>query len=169
MKETDNNKTRPDRLSTALLISGFILVSLFGFYSMLTFLVAGRLPLFMLPFILLGGMGIFYGRSRTARGSSATKQLFNATRQKIQSGSLAGIAAAFLIYLVTQSKGINSSWVLSFLILAIVWAPLLGIPSGGVGGLILASIWKNKNAAFIGGAIGGALFSLYWILNFFGS
>ena len=169
LEGTGVNETRSDRLASALLIIGFILVSLFGSYSFLNLVYAGSPPTIMLPVILLGGLCIFYGRFRMVRGSSATKQLFNATRYKIQIGSLSGIAAAFLVYLVTQSEGINISWVVSLLILSIFWALLLGIPSGGVGGLILAAIWKNKNAAFIGGAIAGAAFSLFWILKYRGS
>lgn len=167
-KETEKDETRLDRLASALLISGFLLTSLFGSSSIVYFIVAGRIPSFMLPLILLGGISIFYGRFRKIRGSSATKQLFNATRYNLQVGALAGIAAVFLVYLVIQSEGINISWLVSFLILSIFWSLLMGIPSGGFGGLILAAIWKYKYAAFIGGAIAGALFSLFWMMKYFG-
>jgi hypothetical protein len=95
--------------------------------------------------------------------------LFSATYHKIKVGSSAGVAATFLVYLVRQSEGLNTSWLVSFVVLSIVWALLLGIPSGGIGGLILAAIWKNKYAVFIGGAITGAIFSLCFILVNFGS
>jgi hypothetical protein len=119
----------------------------------------------MLLMILLGGIGIPYGWFRKTGGSSATKQLFKTTRQRIQIGATAGSAAAFLFYLVMQSEGINISWVISLIIISIVWGLLLGIPAGGIGGFILASIWKNKKAAFIGGASAGAITSLLWIFT----
>lgn len=166
--EIKEENTRPDRLASAALIIGFILVSLFGSFGSISLLAAGRFPPFMLLMSIVGVSGIIYGRSRMSRGSSTTKQLYENTRQKIWSGALAGIAATFLAYLVNQSEGLNLSWVVSFLILSIVWALLFGIPSGGIGGLVLASIWKNKYAAFIGGAIAGASFSSFWMLRYFG-
>ena len=162
------NELHPDRLASALLIFGFVLVSLFGFFLILNLLVAGRLQVFLLVMVVVGGIVILYGWFRKTRGSSTTKQLFITTHQRIQFGATAGSAAAFLVNLVLQSEGVNSSWVISLIILSIFWALMFGIPAGGIGGLILASIWNNKKAAFIGGASSGALFSLYWILNYFG-
>jgi hypothetical protein len=166
--DVEVNETVPDRLPSSLLIFGFVLVSLFGFFFILNLLVAGRLPSFILFMILVGGIAILYGRNRTTRGSSTTKQLFKITSQRIRFGATGGSTATFLVYLVLQSKDLNRSWVIPFMILSIVWSLLFGIPAGGIGGLILASFWKNKRAAWIGGAIGGVLFSSYWILNYFG-
>ncbi|MCJ7694604.1 MAG: hypothetical protein MUO40_04180 [Anaerolineaceae bacterium] len=163
------NNTKPDRMPSALLVSGFFLVSLFGFYGVIGLVEAARLSAFLLLIIILGVSAIYYGWFRKTRGSSSTKQLFKTTRQRIQIGATAGSVAAFLVYLVMQSEGLNISWVVSFIILSIFWALMFGIPAGGIGGLILASIWKNKKASFVGGAIAGALFSLFWILSYFGS
>jgi hypothetical protein len=168
MIDDEMNETRPDRLASALLIIGFILASLFGFYGVLGLILAARLPFLVLTGILLGTFSILYGWFRKTRGSSSTKQLFKTTRLRIQIGATAGSVAAFLVFLVMQSEGLNISWVVSFITLSIFWALMFGIPAGGIGGLILASIWKKKKAAVIGGATVGALFSLFWILNYFG-
>lgn len=160
--------SHPDKLASALLIIGFILASLFGSASSISLLVAGRFPPSMLLMTAMGVLGNIYGWFRKTRGNSATIQLYKTTRQKIRSGIMAGFAATFLVYLVLQSEGLNLSWVVSFLTLSIFWALLFGIPFGCIGGLVMASIWKNKNASFIGGAIVAASFSSFWILNYFG-
>ncbi|MFH2038591.1 MAG: hypothetical protein ABIJ65_04065, partial [Chloroflexota bacterium] len=159
MIDDEVNDILPDRLPSSLLIIGFVLVSLFGFFLVLNLLVAGRLPPFLLLMVLVGGITILYGRNRTTKGSSTTKQLYKTTSQRILFGAIGGSIATFLVYLVLQSKDLNTSWVIPFMILSIVWSLLFGIPAGGIGGLILASFWKNKRAAWIGGAIGGVLLS----------
>jgi len=82
---------------------------------------------------------------------------------------LAGSAAALFLALVSQINEVNGSWVVAFLVLSITWGLLLGIPSGGIGGLILASVWKNKRSAFIGGAMAGFLVAFWgWVLHWKG-
>jgi len=166
--EIMGDNTRPDRLPSALLIIGFILASLFGSVGITSLLAAGRIHASILLITILGFLGMFLGWKRKVRGSSSTKQLYETTRQKIQSGAVAGVAAALIVYMVTQSKDLNLSWVVPFLILSILWALIFGIPCGGLGGLVLASIWKNKYAAYFGGAITTAIFSYLWMFNYFG-
>jgi hypothetical protein len=163
-EETVSSEIQPDRLASALLIIGFILVSLFGSVGIIGLFAAGRIPSFILPIILLGGSGIFYGWLRTSRGSLATKQLYKTNQLRIRIGAMAGSATAFCVALVSQIDEVNGSWVIAFLVLSITWGLLLGIPFGGMGGLILASIWKNKNSAYIGGASAVAMVALWWYI-----
>jgi hypothetical protein len=51
---------------------------------------------------------------------------------------------------------LDSSEAASFLIAAILGGLVVGLPAGGIGGLIVGSLWKHKIAAVIGG-IGLAL------------
>lgn len=163
------NNTKPDRLPSALLVSGFILASLFGAYSIVIFFAGGRyLPHLFLPLILLGGLGILVGAFRARRGNPGTKQQFRTTSRIIRKGMVAGCIAAFGVYLVLQSKDLNSSWILAFSLLSIIWSLLFGIPFGGMGGMLLASIWKNRLAPTIGGASAGAIIALTWMLLYFG-
>jgi len=160
--------TRPDRLASALLIIGFILVSLFGFYSIGFRFAGGRhLPPLFLTTIILGGTGILYGWFRTVRGNPETKQLFKATFQKIRIGAMAGSVAAFVLVMISQINEVNGSWLVAFFVLSITWGLLFGIPFGGIGGLILASIWKNKKSAFVGGVSAVAIISLLRIIFVF--
>jgi hypothetical protein len=163
-EQIGSSETRTDRLATVLLIIGFLLASLSGTVSIIGLFAAGRIqPLFLL-IVLLGVSGIFYGKFRTTRGSLATRHLFKTTLQKIRMGVLTGSAAGFCIAALSQIKDVNGSWVVAFLVLSIVWGLLLGIPFGGLGGLILGSIWKNKSSAYIGGVIAAAVVALYWYI-----
>jgi len=78
-KQSELDETRPDRLASAILIIGIIIVCSFVLYSIIFYIVGGRiLPLSILPLIFLGGIGIVYGSFRIVRGSSVTKQFAKA-------------------------------------------------------------------------------------------
>ena len=96
--QTELDETKPERWASALLIAGFVLVSLFGAYS-ITFRLAGgwHLPPLILPMLVLGGICLFYGWFRVKRSNLETKRLFTATRRRIWRGALAGSAAAFFL------------------------------------------------------------------------
>lgn len=159
-----SSETRPDRLPSGLLIIGFILASLFASISTVYLFAAGRFSVYFLLIILSGVAGIFYGRYRAVRGSSGTLQLFKTNLQKIRRGVLAGSASGILIAMLSQVKDLNGSWVVAFLVLSITWGLLLGVSFGGLGGLTLGSIWKNKGSAYIGGVIAAAAVALYWYI-----
>jgi hypothetical protein len=172
-KQTELDETRPDRLASAILIIGIITVCCFVLYSIIFYIVGGRiLPPRSLPFIFLGGISIVYGSFRTVKGSSATKQFVKTTLIKIRSGALAGCAIAFLVLQIARVSVNHDSWsnwfngVIPSLIIDIPGALFFGISAGGIGGLILGSIWKNNKATFVGGAIAGVITSSLFILNY---
>jgi hypothetical protein len=167
-KQSELDETRPDRLASAILIIGITIVCQFVLYGMIFYIVGGWvLPSYILPFIFLGGIGIVYGSFRTVRGSSVTKQFVKATLKTMQSGAIAGSATAFVVILIAQVIAANGYWVVELLIIAIPGALFFGIAPGGIGGLILGSVWKNNKAAWVGGAVAGVLTSfLYFLFAF---
>jgi len=172
-KQTELDETRPDKLASAMLIIGIIIICSFVLYSIIFYIVGGWvLPPFTLPLIVLGGIGIVYGSFRTVRGGSVTKQFVKATLIKIRSGALAGSAIAFIVLQIARVSVNHDSWInwlngiIPSLIIDILGALFFGILAGGIGGLILGSIWKNNKAAFIGGTIAGAITSFLFILNY---
>ena len=172
-KQTELDETRPDKLASAMLIIGIIMVCSFVLYSVIFYIAGGWiLPRRILLFIFLGGMSIAYGSFRTVRGSSVTKQFVNATLIKTRSGAVAGSAAAFVVLQIARVSVNHDSWinwlngVIPSLFIDIPGALFFGISAGGIGGLILGSIWKNNKATFIGGAIAGVISSFLFILNY---
>ena len=159
------DETQPDKLASTLLIIGTIIVCSFVLYSIIFRLVGGwRLPPFILPSIVLGGIGIVYGSFRTVRGSSVTKQFVKATLIKMRNGAIAGSAMAFVVITIAQVIVGEGFWAVPFLFIAIPGALFFGISAGGIGGLILGNIWKNNKAIFVGGAIAGVMTSFLFIL-----
>jgi len=125
---------------------------------------------YILPFILLGGIGIIYGAFRAVRGNSATKQSVKATLIKIRNGAIAGSAVAFVVLQIAHASSNHDSWYNWFhgfipsLIIDIPGALVFGVSAGTIGGMILGSIWKNKKAVFVGGAIAGGIISFLYLL-----
>jgi len=146
-----------------MLIIGIIIVSQFVLYSIIFYIVGGRLPPDILPFIFVGGIGIIYGSFRIVRGSSVTKEFVKATLIKMRAGAIAGSATAFVVILIAQVTTANGYWVVELLIIAIPGALFFGISPGGIGGLILGNSWNNNKAAFVGGAIAGTTTSFLYI------
>lgn len=172
-KKNELNEIRPDRLASATLVIGLIMACSFFLFSVIYFIVGGwPPPTHTLPLTLLGGIGIIYGSVRTARGSLATKQLVKATLIIMRNGAIAGSATAFVVIQIAQNAGNQGSWdnwfngVIPHLIIGIPGALFFGISAGGISGLILGNIWKNNKAAFVGGAIGGVIASILYLLNF---
>ena len=172
-KQTKLDETRPDRLASAMLIIGIILVCSFVLYSIIFYIAGGWiLPRRILLFIFLGGISIAYGSFRTVRGGSVTKQFVKATLIKMRNGAIAGSAIAFMVLQIAQVSANHDSWynwfngVIPSLIIDIPGALFFGISAGGIGGLILGNIWKNNKAAFVGGAIAGVTISFLFILNY---
>lgn len=171
-KLTDLEETRPDRLASAILIIGIIIVCEVVLYRLISYIVGIWRQPYVLPLIVLGGIGIVYGSFRTARGSSATKQLVKATLLKMRNGALAGSATAFVVLQMAQVAANHDSWsnwlngFIPSLIIDIPGALFFGISAGGIGGLILGKMWKNNSAAFVGGAIAGGITSLLFIVNY---
>ena len=172
-KKNELDETRPDRLASAMLIIGLIMVCSFVLYSIIFYLVGGwLLPPHILPLIVLGGISIAYGSFRTVRGGSVTKQFVKATLIKMRNGAIAGSAIAFVVLQIAQVSANHDSWynwfngVIPSLIIDIPGALFFGISAGGIGGLILGNIWKNNKAAFVGGAIAGVITSFLFILNY---
>ena len=144
------NETRPDRLASAMLIIGIVIVCQVVIYVVIFYIVGGRLPLYILPLIILGGIGMASGSFRTVRGSSVTKQFVKATLIKMRSGAIAGSTTAFVVLQIAQVAANHASWhnwvngVIPGLIIAIPGALFFGISAGSIGGLILGKIWKNN-------------------------
>jgi hypothetical protein len=169
-KQTELDETRPDRLASAMLIIGLIVVCSLVLYSIIFYMVGGwLLPPHILPLIFLGGIGIAYGSFRTVRGSSVTQLLVKATLIKLRSGAIAGSATAFVVLQIAQVSANHDSWynwvngVIPGLIIEIPGALFFGISAGGIGGLILGNIWENNKAAFVGGVIAGVTTSFLYI------
>ena len=170
-KKNELNETRPDRMATAILVIGLVMACSFIPYGVLYFILGGwpLLP-YILPLILLGGIGIIYAAFRAVRGNSATKQSVKATLIKIRNGAIAGSAVAFVELQITYASSNHDSWynwfqgLIPTLIIDILGALVFGISAGSIGGLILGSIWKNKKAVFVGGAIAGGIISFLYLL-----
>jgi hypothetical protein len=172
-KQTELDERRPDRLASAILIIGIIIVCSFVLYSIIFYIAGGwLLPRRILLFIFLGGISIVYGSFRTVRGTSTTKQFVKATLIKTRSGALAGSAIAFVVLQIARVSVNHDSWsnwlngVIPSLIIDIPGALFFGISAGGIGGLILGNIWKNNKTAFVGGAIAGVITSFLFILTY---
>jgi hypothetical protein len=170
-KQTELDETKPDRLASAMLIIGIFIVCQFVLYDIIIYRVVGwLLPTYFLPFIFLGGIGIIYGAVRTVRGNSATKQSVKATLIKIRNGAIAGSAVAFVMLQIASASSNHASWynwfngLIPSLIIDIPGALIFGVSAGSIGGMILGSIWKNKKAEFVGGAIAGGIFSFLYLL-----
>ena len=175
-KQTELDEARPDTLAFVMLIIGIITVCSFILYSIIYYIAGGwLLPPYILPFIFLGGIGITYGSFRIVRGSLVTKQFVKATLIKMRNGVIVGSATAFVVLQIARVSVNHDSWsnwlngVIPSLIIDIPGALFFGISAGGIGGLILGSIWKNNKATFIGGAIAGVVTSFLFILNYFRS
>jgi hypothetical protein len=163
-KPTELDESRPDKLASSMLIIGIIIVIQFVLYSIIFYIVGGwLLPPHILPFIILGGVGIVYGSVRIVRGTPVTKDFVKATLIKMRTGAIAGSATAFVVILIAQVTTANGHWVVELLIIAIPGTLFFGISPGGIGGLILGNIWNNKKAAFVGGAIAGVTTSFLHI------
>ena len=169
-KQTELDETRPDRLASAILIIGIIIVCQVVLYGIIFRIVGGwLLPPFILPSIFLGGIGIVYGSLRTVRGTSVTKQFVRAILIKMRNGAIAGSATALVVITIAQVIVGEGFWVVPFLFIAIPGALFLGISPGGISGLILGFIWKNNKAAFVGGASTGIITSFLYVLSYFRS
>lgn len=163
-KQTESDESRPDSVASAILVMGIVIVCQFAIYSIIFYIMGGwLLPPYILPLILLGGIGIVYGSFRTVTGTSVTKQLVKVTLAKMRKGAIAGSATAFLMILIAQVIAANGYWVVELLITALPGALFFGISAGGIGGLILGNSWNNNKAAFVGGAIAGVTTSFLYI------
>ena len=171
-KKNELNETRPDRMATVILGIGLIMACSFIPYGVVYLLLGGwpQLP-YILPGIFLGGILIIYGTLRTGRGNAATKQSVKATLIKMRNGAIAGSAVALVELLIAQTAGNHDSWLnwfnalIPYLIIDIPGSLIFGVSAGSIGGMILGTIWKNKKAVFIGGAIAAGIMSLLYLLT----
>jgi hypothetical protein len=169
-KQTKLNETKPDRLASAMLIIGIFIVCQFALYGIIFSYSGGLLlPSYLLPFVFLGGIGIVYGLFRTVRGGSVTRQYVKATLINMTNGAIAGSATAIAVITIIQVIGIGYFPHWTFFFLAIPGGLFFGITPGGISGLILGKIWKNKKTIFVGSAISGAItsFCIIYIYNLF--
>jgi len=171
-RQIELEETRPDRLASAMLIIGIIIVCEVVLYRIVSYIVGIWRQPYILPLIVMGGTGIVYGSFRTVRGSSVTKQFVKATLIKMRNGAIAGSVAAFVVLQIAQVSANHDSWSNWFngfipsLIIDIPGALFLGMSAGGISGLIVGNLWKNNKAAFVGGAIAGVITSFLFILNY---
>jgi len=169
-KQTELDETKPDRMASAMIIIGVCIVCQVVLYGIISYIV-GKWPLppFLLPSIFLGGISIVYGRFRTVRGSSSTKQFVKATLINMRNGAIAGSATAIVVTTIVQVIAFGYFAFVPFFFLAIPGGLFFGISPGGISGLLLGKIWKNKKATFVGGAIAGAItsFCFIYIYNIF--
>src|SRR4030043_1763607 len=144
-KQTELDETKPDRMASAMIIIGVCIVCQVVLYGIISYIV-GKWPLppFLLPSIFLGGISIVYGRFRTVRGSSSTKQFVKATLIKMRNGAIAGSATAIVVITIVQIIAFGYFVFVSFFFLAIPGGLFFGISPGGLSGLILGKIWKNN-------------------------
>jgi hypothetical protein len=168
-KQTELGETRPDRMASALLIIGIIIVCQVVLYRIISYIEGIWRQPYILPLIFLGGIGIVYGSFRTVKGSSVTKQFVKATLIKMRIGAIAGSAPAFVVIIIAQVIANGGFYLVPILFIAIPGALLFGVSAGGISGLILGNIWKNNKAAFVGGASAGLITSFLYILFYFRS
>jgi hypothetical protein len=169
-KQTKLNEIKPDRLASAMLIIGIFIVCQFALYGIIFSYSWGLLlPSYLLPFVFLGGIGIVYGLFRTVRESSVTRQYVKATLINMTNGAIACSATAIAVITILQVIRIGYFPHWTFFFLAIPGGLFFGITPGGISGLILGKIWKNKMTIFVGGVIAGAItsFCIIYIYNIF--
>lgn len=160
---------KADKWPSILLVVGFSLVSFLGAYCIVFRFAGGwRLPPIVIPLIIAGFLAILLGEERVGKGSQQTRQLYSLCSQFLCRGALAGSVTACGVYLVLESAGLNLSWLFAYLVLSIVWGLLFGIPFGGLGGVMLGSIWKHRFAAWVGGGLAAMIFAAIWISSNFG-
>jgi hypothetical protein len=151
-KQVGLNEPKPDKLSFAILLIGILGVCVAANpYLLILFIFYRTLPPTALPFFLLGGIGIAYGIFKTARGTERTRQYVKTMLRYFGVGAIAGLATGIVVYVITFASlqaGFENNCLLSDVIGAM---NIFGIASGGIGGLIFGTRWKNKRAAFIGG------------------
>ena len=159
-------------MATAILVISLVMACSFILYGVIYFLLGGWPLLPYIPaLIFLGGIGIIYGAVRTARGNSATKQSVIGTLIKMRNGAIAGSVVALVELQIVYASSNHDSWsnwvngLIPTLIIDIPGALIFGVSAGSIGGMILGSIWKNKKAVFVGGAIAGGIFSFLYLLN----
>jgi hypothetical protein len=168
--QTEMNETKPNRLASAMLIIGIFIACQFALYGIIFSYSGGLLlPSYLLPFVFLGGIGIVYGLFRTVRRSPVTRQFVKAALISMTNGAIAGSATAIAVITIVQVIGIGYFPHWTFFFLAIPGGLFFGITPGGISGLILGKIWKNKKTIFVGGAIAGAItsFCIIYIYNIF--
>jgi hypothetical protein len=166
-KQTESDESRPDKVASAILVMGIVVVCQVTLYSLIFYIMGGwLLPPCILPSIFLSGLGIIYGSFRIVRGTSVTKELVKAILAKMRNGAIAGSATAFVVIIIAQVIAAHGYWVVELLIITIPGALFFGLSPGGIGGLILANRWKNNKAAFIGGAIAGLTMSFLFITSY---
>jgi Fe2+ transport system protein B len=85
---------------------------------------------------------------------SKTESWIRKALKNFGAGAATGSGIAFPIIIMAQISQLGKDWFSDtfFIFFDIVVSPLVGIPIGGIGGLILGSIWKHRRAAIIGGA-----------------
>ena len=81
----------------------------------------------------------------------------------MRNGAIAGSATALVVITIAQVIAFGFA-VVPLLFISIPGALFFGISPGGISGLIHGKIWKNKKAAFVGGAIAGGITSFLYIL-----
>jgi len=69
----------------------------------------------------------------------------------------------FILLPLTGLWHLNTSEATSYLIAALLGSIILGLPAGGIGGLIIGSLWKHGRAA----TIGGIIFALVLLISAF--
>lgn len=168
-KQTELDETSPDRLACAMLLIGMIIVCQVVLYGIISYVVGIWRQPYILPLIVLGGLGMLYGSFRTVRGSLVTKQFVKSMLIKARNGAIAGSATALGMITIAQVIAGAGFAVVPFLFIAIPGALFFGISPGGISGLILGYIWKSNMAAFVGGASVGLITPSLYILFYFGS
>ena len=84
--------------------------------------------------------------------------------------AIAGSAVALAVLLSAQTSSNHASWnnwfnaLIPYLSIDIPGGLIFGVSAGSIGGMILGSVWKNKMAVFVGGAIAGGIFSILYLL-----
>ena len=152
-KQTGMQVKKPDRLAIASLMIGILLLC--PTVGLIVFFWGGLLgdqKIIALLFVSLEGIGLVYGTINVLKGNDITKQLTKTAFRNFAMGATTASIVGLILIIISQIVALGEYWSIGLLlIIAIPGALITGIPTGGIGGVILGSFWKNKRAAIIGG------------------
>ena len=156
-EQTKIDITRPNRLAITLLMIGILLlcpviglIIYFGFGRGLLW----DQKIISLLFVSLEGIGLVYGTINVLKGNEITKQLAKTTLKNFGMGATTASIVGLILIIITQVAALDKYWSVGLLlIIAIPGALITGVPTGGIGGVILGSVWRYKRAAIIGGFV----------------
>lgn len=153
-EQTETDITKPNRLAIASLLMGILLLCpvIIGVAMFWRGFLWDQ-KIIALLFVFLEGIGLIYGTINVIKGNETTRRIAEILFKNFRMGAMAGSILGLILIIISQVVALRKYWSIGLLIIAIPGAIITGLPTGGIGGLILGSVWKNKWAAIIGGIV----------------